>query len=180
MRLVQQLDDAVAVDGIERVGKPNVLHAGLSEHLGFTELGATDANGSLTYLALRERDAFMCLGVGTEPESASRCGGLHSVKVLRHPRVVHEHARRPEVSDFHTVSVNAILTVIYSREVQIGVRPRFVPLAAETGPGPLSGPLWEQAERLGAGEAGEDAGGVAEAQVAPDDFVEHRAEVGGD
>lgn len=107
-RVLEQREYAIAVDGVERVGETDILHASFNEHFSLAKLGAADADRTLGDLALRQHDALMGFCVWTQTESAGDRRGLHTLQILRHPRVIDEHAWRTKVGELHRASLREV------------------------------------------------------------------------
>ena len=98
---IEQRDHAVSVDGIERIGNPDVVDAGLGEDFRLAELRAADADRAARDLQPGERRALVRLGVRPQPQAARRRDLLHALDVAFDARLLDEHARGPEIAQPH-------------------------------------------------------------------------------
>src|SRR4029453_7839177 len=65
---IEQRDHAIGVRWIDRIGQPDVLEAGVSEHFRLAQLGAADAGGAVIDLPFRDERALVRLGVRTQSQ----------------------------------------------------------------------------------------------------------------
>ena len=99
--LLEQGDDAIGVDGVDRVGQPDVGEAGVGEHFGFAKLGAADADSAAIDLPPRDDRALVGLRVRPHPDAALVGGVLHAVDVGKSPPAIDDHRRRGEIVQGH-------------------------------------------------------------------------------
>ena len=104
-RAIEQREDAIGVDRVQRIGQPDVGNATLGEHLRLAELRAADADGAASDLRQREVRALVGLGVRPEALAARLRRLLHAIDVALETTLIDQHAGRAERGDLHAVSV---------------------------------------------------------------------------
>ena len=87
---LRQREHAIRVDGMERVGEPDVGDPFVGEDLGLAELRAADADGAALDLQGRDPRRLVRLGVRAQPQPARVRRGLHARQVARELRRVHQ------------------------------------------------------------------------------------------
>jgi hypothetical protein len=98
---VEKRDKATRVDGIQRIGKADVLDAGVGEDFRFTELGAADADRAAADLQSGERNALVRFRMRPQPQASRIRGSLHAIQVALDARLFNEDGRCSEVSKRH-------------------------------------------------------------------------------
>ncbi len=102
---IEQREHAIGVDGVERIGEPDVLDAGVRKDLGLAELRAADADRAARDLASGHVRELVRLGVRPEANAARVRRGLHAVDVPRHARGIDEDGRSAKLGEFHPYSL---------------------------------------------------------------------------
>ena len=84
----------VRVHGVGGVGQPDVLDAGVGEHLGLAQLGAAHADRARVDLQARDGGALVGLRVRPQADAGAGRARLHRADVGLEPRAIDVHARR--------------------------------------------------------------------------------------
>ncbi len=100
-RAIEQLEDAVGVGRVDRVGQPDVVDAGRGKDFRLAELGAAHADRAPRNLHAGEVRRLVRLGVRPEADALRLCRRLHAVDVLFEARLVDEDGGRAEVAELH-------------------------------------------------------------------------------
>jgi hypothetical protein len=96
-----QLEEARRVEGIHRVGQPDVTHAGGDEHFSFADLRAADSDSSALNLPPGDKWRFVGLRMRSQPETCRVRQALRGVDVLEQPTTVHDDLWRGQIIQHH-------------------------------------------------------------------------------
>ena len=93
---IEQRKHAIRIRWIERIGEPDVLDAGISEHFRLAELRAADADRAAIDLAFRHEWALVCLAMRTQANAIRVRRVLHSFDVVKEPPAIDQDRGSPE------------------------------------------------------------------------------------